>query len=209
MTEESEVPQRDADCNASGKATPDVMIRRYYECLNARRFDDAATTFAPDAILEYLPLREPLRGQSGSVEFARRWMEAFPDGQLRIDRVEQRGDILCEVDLVASGTQLEQLDLGVYQFKPSRAWVTLRLRQLFEFHQGRAVFSSLSFDIHDLIRQLASIDYSSLQLRLADIHRLGQELAIADDVRKRREVCERLGTQLDAARQVLRPYFYR
>ena len=34
----------------------------------------------------------------------RMWVEAFPDGQLRIDQVEQRGDTICEVNLVATGT---------------------------------------------------------------------------------------------------------
>lgn len=166
--------------------------------------------FAPEATVESLPLQEPLRGREGSIAFARRWLEAFPDGQISIERVEQRGDTLCEVDLVATGTHRAKLDLGVYQFKPSHVPVRIRLRQLFEFRDGRAVFSSLSFDIYDLIRQLSSVDYATLHDRLREIQRLGDELArVRDDAQGRRHVCERLGRELDAARQVLRPYFYR
>lgn len=190
--------------------TPDIVIRQFYECLNGRRFADAAHLFDPDARLEYLPLREPLRGQEGSIEFAKRWMEACPDGQLAVAHIEPRGETMCEVDLVATGTHVGKLDLGVYQFRPSRVTIALRLRQLFEFRQRRVVFSSLSFDVHDLIRQVASVDYTTLETRLEAIHVLREELTRArQDASRQRDVCERLGRELDAARQVLRPYFYR
>lgn len=193
-----------------GKEAPDALIRGYYDGLNARRFDEAAQVFASEAMLEYLPLGEPLRGRHSSVEFARRWLEACPDGRFRIERVEQRGDLLCEVDLIASGTHIGRLDLGMYQFKPSQVAVTIRLRQLFEFRNGRVIFSSVSFDVHDLVRQLASVDYGSLQRRLHEIGRLSHELSRAEgDPHQRREICDRLGRELDAARQVIRPYFYR
>jgi len=81
-----------------------TLIRRYYACFNDRRFSDAIELFTPDAILEYPPFSAGQRGPACYLAFAEMWTRAFPDGIVTIEHVEQRGDTICEVDLIANGT---------------------------------------------------------------------------------------------------------
>jgi predicted ester cyclase len=188
----------------------DALIRQYYDCFNRRRFREAAALFARDVVVEHPPFLTQ-HGSEAFFAFAEMWAEAFPDGQLRIDQVEQRGDTICEVNLVATGTHEGTLKLGAYGvFKPTHAQLNLRLRQLFEVRFERITFSSLSFDVQGLVRQLARVDFPSL---LASLERLNElrlaAVAAAGDERRRLELSERIGAELDAARHALRPHFAR
>jgi len=188
----------------------DALIRQYYDCFNQRRFRDAVALFAREAVVEHPPFRQAQKGSDAFLEFAEMWVEAFPDGQLRIDQVEQRGDTICEVNLVATGAHQGTLKLGAYGvFKPTHAQLNLRLRQLFEVRFNRITFSSLSFDVQGLVRQLARIDFPTLLATLERLNELRLALAGADDERKRLELAERLGFELDTARHALRPHFSR
>ena len=51
-------------------------------------------------------------------------------------------------------------------FKPTGAVGELRLRQMVEFDGGRIAFSSLSFDVQDIVQQLVSVDVPALLKRL-------------------------------------------
>ena len=85
-----------------------------------------------------------------------RWIEAFPDSQLQIEHVEQRGDTICEVDLIGTGTHRGDFDMGGYGvFKATGVQAILRFRELLEIRGGKITYSSLTFNVHDLIRQLA------------------------------------------------------
>ena len=179
----------------------DGLIRQYYDCFNQRRFRDAAALFARDIVVEHPPFQAQ-QGSEAFYAFAEMWVEAFPDGQLRIDQVEQRGDTICEVNL---------LKLGAYGvFKPTHAQLNLRLRQLFEVRFERITFSSLSFDVQGLVRQLARVDFPALLPSLARLNelRLALEAAAGDD-RRGLELSERVGAELDSARHALRPHFAR
>lgn len=111
--------------------------------------------FALDAVLEHPPFGQPLLGPRGYLTFAQVWIEAFPDGMVAIGRVEQRGDTICEVEVTGVGTHLGTLDLGSYGvLKPTGARASLRFRQLLEIRCGQITFSSISFDMQDLLRQL-------------------------------------------------------
>ena len=132
-----------------------LLIREYYACFNERRFRDAADLFAVDAVLEHPPFGPPTRGGDGYLQFAQMWASAFPDGTMTIDRVEQRGDTICEVDLVATGTHTGDVDMGTYGvLKATGGRATLRCRELLEIRAGKITYASLSFDVHELIRQL-------------------------------------------------------
>jgi predicted ester cyclase len=134
-----------------------LFIREYYACFNERRFDDAVGLFARDAILEQPPFGVQQPGGAGHLQFVEMWLRAFPDAVLTIQQVVQRGDTICEVDLLASGTHLGPFDMGAYGvFKPTGIHASLRLRELLEIRHGRITFSGLSFDIHDLVRQLTA-----------------------------------------------------
>jgi predicted ester cyclase len=189
----------------------DALIRQYYDCFNERRFREAIGLFARDATVEHPPFRHAQQGSEAFLEFAEMWVQAFPDGQLRIDQVQQRGDTICEVNLVATGTHQGTLNLGAYGvFKPTNVQLHLRLRQLFEVRFERITFSSLSFDVQGLVRQLAQVDFPSLLFSLERVNELRLALVSAGaDERRRQELAERLGPELDAARHALRPHLSR
>jgi predicted ester cyclase len=187
--------------------SPDSLIRFYYDCFNQRRGAEAARLFTDSAVLDFM---QPTVWTTGFDEFEERWHRAFPDGVLTVERVEQRNERMCEVDLIGIGTHLGTLDFGIYQFKPTGARTHIRLRQLFEFHEGKIAFSSLSFDHQDFIRQLTRLDRSALIFHLDRIVHLRETLAtLLDNPQREREILEQLGRELDGARKQLRPYFYR
>ena len=80
-------------------------------------------------------------------------------------------------------------------------------RELFQVEDGQFRFASLTFDLHDLVRQLATVDTARLQEHIARIGQLGDLLAAETDATRQRELIDRLGRQLDEARHVVRPYF--
>lgn len=111
--------------------------------------------FAPDAILEYPPFSPQQRGPACYLAFAEMWTKAFPDGIVTIEHVEQRGDTICEVDLIANGTHLDDFDLGAYGvLKATGVKTSLRFRELLEIRHGRITFASLSFGVQGLLQQL-------------------------------------------------------
>jgi predicted ester cyclase len=187
------------------------VIRQYYECFNRRRFDEAAALFMPDAVVERMCAEQGRRGAPAYRAFVDAWVAAFPDARLAIERVQGRGDSLCEVELLATGTHQGTLDLGSGgAFRPSGAHTTIHMRELLEIRQDRITYSSLSLDFQDLIRQLVVVDYSALTAHLAKIRALSDQLASErDDPERQRDITTRLGQELDAARHVLRPYYRR
>jgi len=131
------------------------LIREYYACFNQRRFSDAAELFSEDAVVEHAATGQRLLGGAGYIRFAEMWVQAFPDAGLSIVRVEQQGDTICEVDLLGTGTHLGVFDLGATgQFKPTGARARLPFREMLEIRVGRITYSSLRFDLHELMKQL-------------------------------------------------------
>jgi predicted ester cyclase len=131
------------------------LIREYYACFNERRFSDAAEFFSEDAIIEHGSSGSRQVGGAGYVHFAEMWVRAFPDAALSIVRVEQHGDTICEVDLFGTGTHLGTFDLGEGGvFKPTGVRAKLPFRELLEVRVGKITYSSLAFDLHELIVQL-------------------------------------------------------
>ena len=189
----------------------DELIRRYYACFNERRLADAESLFAPTAVLDVPPFVHKAVGPTGYAQFVATWLGAFPDSQLTIDRVEQRGDAMCEVNLTATGTHAGALDLGPYGvMHPSGVRLTLRLRELIEVRFGSISYAALEFDINQLVRELQRIDGRRLTVCLATVAQLSEELAKAEgDVEWERDVTERLALALDAARHAARPQFNR
>jgi steroid delta-isomerase-like uncharacterized protein len=190
----------------------DRLIRGFYQAFNDRRFDDAAAMFSDDAVLEHAPLGRQQRGGEGYRHFTAMWTTAFPDAALAVERVTSRVDHVYEVDLLASGTHLGALDMGsAGVFRPSGVCASLRLRQLFEIRDGRIRFSSLSFDVQDIVHQLVHVDDGRLLEHIQRIQQLATKLTGMrnEDIVERRNLLDRLGTELDAARRVVRPYFGR
>jgi predicted ester cyclase len=193
-------------------ATCEAVVRQLYTAFNDRQIDEAAELFHDEAVLEHIPVGRQQRGPAGYREFAGMWLRAFPDASVEVERISFRGGKRCEVDLRVRGTHEGALDLGGYgHFKPTGVMGEVRMRQMIEIDGERITFSSLSFDVQDIVQQLVSVDVASLFKRLEKIRDLHTRLAAvaAGDMSTRRAVLDRLGTELDAARRIVRPYFDR
>jgi hypothetical protein len=189
--------------------TPDSLLRLFYECVNQRRFTDNQRLFSDDVVFELLPSVAPLRGRGAFEAFVGRWSAGFPDAHLMPTHVEQRGELACEVDVTASGTHLGLFDLGAYRFKPTGRAVTLHLRQLFEFRGGRIAFTSTTFDLQELVGQLATIDLFAVDTHLDAVNHLRGDLGRARDEPQRRGVADKMIVEVDALRKALRPPYSR
>ncbi|HET7699089.1 MAG TPA: ester cyclase [Vicinamibacterales bacterium] len=188
--------------------TAEALIRLYYTHFNTRRLEDAASLIAPHAALEQLLTGPQQPGPRGYLEFAKLWLHAFPDAVFTIENISSADGATYNVDLLSSGKHRGTLGVGGLVFRPHGADARLRLRELLQIRQGAIVASTLSFDLQDIIRQLVHVDSAALLSRLTRIFALAEELKLAQTHEERsRELVQRIGFELDAARHVVRPYF--
>jgi predicted ester cyclase len=134
------------------------LILAYYTAFNERRLDDAASMFAQEAELKTPAFEQSLTGPDAYRHFAASWLDAFPDAHFAIQRVEQRGDTICEVDILATGTHRGRLKFDTLgSISPRGIKLMLRFRELLEIRHGTITYSSLEFDVHHLVQQLTAI----------------------------------------------------
>ena len=133
---------------------PHLLIREYYKAFNERRFDDAAELFTDDAVLEHLPDDAALKGATAYMASAHAAVAAFPDLSLRIVHVEQHGDTICEVDVLCTGTHEGEWTMGeLGPFKPTGQRHSYHIREILEIRGGKITFSSLSWDLQEIVAQ--------------------------------------------------------
>ena len=133
---------------------PHFLIREYYKAFNERRFEDAAELFTADAPIEHLPAAFKRRGPGGYLDSARAAVAAFPDLHLKIVHVEQRGDTICEVDVLCSGTHEGEWSMGTLgPFKPTGRRHSYHIREMLEIRGGKITYSSLSWDLQEIVAQ--------------------------------------------------------
>jgi predicted ester cyclase len=137
--------------------TPTDIIHRYYDLYNRRQFSEAAELFAADAVIEHAPYgTEVRRGGGGYVESAELSMQAFPDAQIEILAITPKDDAVFEVELVAAGTHLGTLDMGAYgRFEATGSTIRLHHREVLEIRDLVIVYAGVTFDVQELIAQLA------------------------------------------------------
>ena len=133
---------------------PHRLIRDYYQAFNERQFEAAAELFTRDAIIEHLTTVPKRRGPDGYLDSARAAVAAFPDLHLQIVHVEQRGDTICEVDVLCTGTHKGEWSIGTLGlFKPSGRRHSYHIREILEIRGGRITYSSLSWDLQEIVAQ--------------------------------------------------------
>jgi predicted ester cyclase len=133
---------------------PHVFIRKYYEAFNERRFADNAELFTADAVIQHRPNHGPFHGPEGYLESARMATTSFPDLRLQILRVEQRGDTIVEIDLVATGTLDGDWSAGALgTLKATGTVKTFRVREMIEIRGGKITFSALTYNLQELLGQ--------------------------------------------------------
>jgi hypothetical protein len=135
-----------------------LLIQRYYELYNDRRFQESAALFTPDAVIEHAPFGRTLpRGGAGYIESAERSVQAFPDAHIEVLSILPHGDTTYEVHIVATGTQQGPLDLGEYgRFEPAGAHIRVRHREVIEIHGGLITYAGVTLDVNDLVAQLTA-----------------------------------------------------
>ncbi len=135
--------------------TDEELIRAYYDHFNARRLADAAALLADDAHLEHENINLVRDGSENYGLFAQRWLAAFPDLHLTIERIDRVGSEWHEVYLVGEGTHDADFDMGPLGIaKATHRRGRMHLRHLLQVRQGRIASSTLSFDTNNLIRQI-------------------------------------------------------
>ena len=133
---------------------PDIpaLIQRYYQAFNERRFTVAAELLSADAEIQHRPGSVPLRGPGGYIESARMATTSFPDIQLDVLAVEWHGNTIAEVALSASGTLESDWSAGeLGTLKATGKPKTFRLRETLEIRGGKITFSSLNYNLQDLL----------------------------------------------------------
>jgi predicted ester cyclase len=131
-----------------------LLIRRYYEAFNERRFGENAELFTADAVLQHRPRAAPLKGPEGYLESARQATTSFPDLRFQILHVEQRGDTIVEIDVSATGTLVGDWTAGSFgTLKATGKTKTFRIRETLEIRGGKITFSSLTYDLQELLGQ--------------------------------------------------------
>ena len=133
-------------------ANAHLRIREYYKAFNERRFDDAADLFALDALIQHRPDGSQLKGPEGYLESARATIAIFPDIQIQILHVEQRGDTIVEIDLSATGTHKGDWNMGTLGVLKADGTVKIiRHREMLEIRGGKITYSSITYDIKEFV----------------------------------------------------------
>jgi hypothetical protein len=129
-----------------------LLIREYYKAFNDRRLADASELFTFDAVIQHRPDGVVLKGPDGYLESARATIAIFPDLQIQILHVEQRGDTIVEVDLSATGTHRGDWNMGALgTLKADGAAKTVPHREMLEIRGGKITFSSITYDIKHFV----------------------------------------------------------
>lgn len=132
-----------------------TLIREYYKAFNERRFAEAAELFTDDAVIQHRPDGVQLKGPEGYLESSRATIAIFPDIQIQILHVEQRGDTIVEVDLSATGTHQGDWNMGALGvLKASGTSTTIRHREMIEIRGGKITFSSITYNLQEFVGSL-------------------------------------------------------
>lgn len=130
------------------------LVHRYYNFFNERRFDDAELLVDPHALFTYPGAREHVVGRAGYRELVRRWVEASPDGRLRITDLVLDDVQVARVSLMAEGSHTGVLDLpGLPPIPPSNRYAEFPMRETLTWANNRLVNVRLEFDT-DALRSL-------------------------------------------------------
>jgi hypothetical protein len=129
-----------------------LLIREYYRAFNERRFNDASDLFTVDAIIQHRPDGVTQTGREGYLESSRATLAIFPDIQIEILHVEQRGDTIVEIDLSAIGTHMGDWDMGALGvLKASGQSMTIRHREMLEIRGGKITVSSITYHLQEFV----------------------------------------------------------
>lgn len=133
-----------------------ILVHRYYDMFNERRFDEAESLVDPQAVFSYPAAREHVIGRAGYRELARRWVNASADGRVRLVELVIDEPDVARVSLVAEGTHTGVLELsGFPSIAPTHRRMGLPMRETLAWSHGRVAHVRLEFDLATLRRLLS------------------------------------------------------
>jgi hypothetical protein len=130
----------------------ETIARKYVAAFNERRLEDAAAMLAVDAVLQHRPGVALPKGPAGYLESAHMAISSFPDLHFEILHLETRGNTIIEIDVSATGTHARDWTaetLGTV--KATGQPKTFRVRETLEIRSGTITFSSLTYELQDII----------------------------------------------------------
>ena len=131
------------------------IARRYYQCFNERRFDEAGELVDPQATFHYVPTKQRLIGRAGYRALVAAWVIAFEDASLDVIDLQVLDAGTVRAEFVGRGTHTGDLVLGEYFTLPATGThADLPFRDTLSIRNGLIVASKLEFDVAELRRRL-------------------------------------------------------
>jgi len=129
------------------------LIRSLLEAWNRRDFDYTMDKTAPDAVTIDLGSGTVFRGKEGSLQYSTAWADAFPDGEITIDRIIEAGDVVV-AEYTGRGTHTGPLVTAGGTIAPTGKSLTLHLCDVSEVKDGLVNKQHAYFDSGSLMTQL-------------------------------------------------------
>ncbi len=130
------------------------IARQIYDDWNAREFERIADQAADDAEIILVGSGTRFAGREGSLQYARSWGDAFPDGRIEVDNLIAAGNTVV-VEVTGRGTQTGTLSTPAGDIPATGRSVTLQLCDVLEFtSDGKIKSQRTYFDSASLLAQL-------------------------------------------------------
>lgn len=133
----------------------EAQLRQIYRAFNERAYDALARHFRDDAEI-VAPDEVLLQGGNRFADYARAWVVAFPDLQLRMASCVAAGDLVA-AEIVAEGTHQGILSLSEGDIAPTGRHVSLRWAEVDRFADGHCASMHVYWDQVELLRQLQAL----------------------------------------------------
>lgn len=129
---------------------PKTVIEEAFEAWNERDWERFSSYLADDITLVHPRLPEPLKGKEAYVEYDRRLIEAFPDGQCQTKTLAACGNTVV-AEIVFKGTHKGQFA----DFPPTGRQVAIPFVEVFEVTNGRVTEVRRYIDWHTVTQELS------------------------------------------------------
>ena len=129
------------------------LARRLHEAWNERSFDEIAEAVAPDSTITIVGSGDTFEGVEGARTYNTMWSDAFPDGEVTVDRVIASGDWVV-VEFTGRGTHTGTLVTSMGEIPATGRSLTLQLCDVMEFKDGKVRSQKTYFDSGSMMAQL-------------------------------------------------------
>lgn len=134
-------------------ADNEYLVRGLYDAFNERDYDKQAEATAPDGVITVVGSGDVFRGPDGARRYNAMWADAFPDGQITIDRILVVGD-RAVVEFTGRGTHTGTLTTPAGSIPATGRSVTLQLCDVLDLGDGKVLEQRTYFDSGSLMAQL-------------------------------------------------------